>query len=90
MDQGVITKKLKKYLKKQYLFLIQDIFSDANLKSAEKHEINGLIMPKIIAKQNNNKIRKENIITTQRKKKNKKYSKNISKESKTDTSAKIP
>jgi len=69
-------KEIEKMLEKAILVFDSGYFSDTNLESLEKHEINGLIMPKIIAKQNNNKIRKENNLPTKGKpKNNKKFSK---------------
>ena len=54
------TKKLIHYQKEQHSFLDSGYFSDHNLEITDKYAINALIMPKVIARQRNNKIREEN------------------------------
>jgi len=69
-------KEIKQMLKKAIFVFDSGYFSDNNLESMDKHEINGLIMPKIISRQNNNKLRAQNDLPTKEKNYNlKKYGK---------------
>ena len=69
-------KEIKKMLKKAIFVFDSGYFSDNNLESLDKHKINGIIMPKTISRQNNNKLRMKNHLPTKEKNYNlKKYGK---------------
>ena len=52
--------EIKGLLERTTFILDSGYFSDHNLEIADKYAINALIMPKVIARQRNNKIREEN------------------------------
>ena len=60
-------KEIKQMLEKAIFVFDSGYFSDDNLESLDKNEINGIIMPKIISRQNNNKIRAKNHLPTKEK-----------------------
>ena len=60
-------KEIKKMLEKAIFVFDSGYFSDKNLEAMDKHEINGLIMPKSISRQNNNKLRAQKDIPTKEK-----------------------
>ena len=53
-------KEINSLLERTTFILDSGYFSDHNLEIADKYAINALIMPKVIARQRNNKIREEN------------------------------
>ena len=53
-------KEINSLLERTTFILDSGYFSDHNLEITDKYAINALIMPKIIARQRNNKIREEN------------------------------
>jgi len=65
-------KEIKQLLEKAIFVFDSGYFSDDNLESLDKHEINGLIMPKLISRQNNNKLREKNHLPTKEKNYNQK------------------
>ena len=70
-------KEINSLLEKTTFILDSGYFSDYNLEIADKYAINVLIMPKVIARQRNNKIREENNL--EKKNKNTKNDDKISK-----------
>lgn len=53
-------KEINKLMERTTFILDSGYFSDHNLEISDKYAINALIMPKVIARQRNNKIRAEN------------------------------
>lgn len=70
-------KEINSLLERTTFILDSGYFSDHNLEITDKYAINALIMPKIIARQRNNKIREENDL--EKKNKNTKNNDKISK-----------
>ena len=70
-------KEINSLLERTTFILDSGYFSDHNLEIADKYAINALIMPKVIARQRNNKIREENDL--EKKNKNTKNDDKISK-----------
>ena len=70
-------KEINSLLERTTFILDSGYFSDHNLEIADKYAINALIMPKVIARQRNNKIREENDL--EKKNKNTKKEDKISK-----------
>ena len=69
--------EIRKLMGRTTFILDSGYFSDHNLEIADKYAINALIMPKVIARQRNNKIRAENKL--EKKNKNTKNDDKISK-----------
>ena len=70
-------KEINELMERTTFILDSGYFSDHNLEIADKYGINALIMPKVIARQRNNKIREENQL--EKKNKNTKNDDQISK-----------
>ena len=70
-------KEINALMERATFILDSGYFSDHNLEIADKYAINALIMPKVIARQRNNKIRAENNL--EKKNKNTKNDDKISK-----------